>query len=194
MEGRTPRLLLRHWRASDRDALAALNADPEVMAHFPATLDRAASDATADRIAAHFAARGFGLWAVEVQGGAPFIGFAGLMVPRFEAHFTPAVEIGWRFARAAWGHGYATEAAREALRLGFTKLGLASIVSFTVPGNLRSRRVMERLGMSHDPADDFDHPSLPEGSPLRRHVLYRLSAERWAQQGGATSAAMSAAD
>lgn len=183
MEGRTPRLLLRRWRPSDRDALAALNADPEVMEHFPATLDRAASDAAADRIAAHFAAHGFGVWAVEVQGGAPFIGFTGLMVPRFEAHFTPAVEIGWRFARAAWGHGYATEAAREALRLGFTALGLSSIVSFTVPGNLRSRRVMERLGMSHDPADDFDHPSLPEGSPLRRHVLYRLSAERWAQQG-----------
>lgn len=192
MEGRTPRLLLRRWRPSDRDALARLNADPEVMEHFPSTLDRAASDATADRIAAHFETNGFGLWAVEVQGGEPFIGFAGLMVPRFQAHFTPAVEIGWRFARAAWGHGYASEAAREALRIGFTELGLSSIVSFTVPNNLRSRRVMERLGMRRDPGDDFEHPLLPEKSPLRRHVLYRLSAAEWSASANSSSIATSA--
>jgi RimJ/RimL family protein N-acetyltransferase len=174
MEGRTSRLLLRRWRASDREPFAQMSADPEVMAHFPATLDRAASDALVDRVEAHFVARGYGLWAIEVQGGESFIGFAGLMVPRFDAHFTPAVEIGWRFARSAWGHGYATEAAREACRLGFVELRLPEIVSFTVPANLRSRRVMERLGMTHDPADDFDHPALPETSPLRRHVLYRL--------------------
>lgn len=193
MEGRTPRLLLRRWRPSDRDALARLNADPEVMEHFPATLDRAGSDATADRIAAHFATHGFGLWAIEVQGGEPFIGFAGLMIPRFQAHFTPAVEIGWRFARSAWGHGYATEAAREALRLGFAELGLPSIVSFTVPNNLRSRRVMERLGMRRDPREDFDHPLLPEASPLRRHVLYRLSAAEWAADVSLNSLGTSAA-
>jgi RimJ/RimL family protein N-acetyltransferase len=180
MEGyRTSRLLLRRWRPSDREVFARLNADPEVTEYLPGPLDRAGSDAVADRIEAHFAKHGFGAWAVEVVGGEPFIGFAGLMVPRFEAHFTPAVEIGWRFLRSAWGHGYATEAAREGCRVAFAELGLPAIVSFTAPANLRSRRVMERLGMTHDPDGDFDHPSLPEGSSLRRHVLYRLSAERW---------------
>jgi ribosomal-protein-alanine N-acetyltransferase len=152
-----------------------LNADPEVMQYMPRTLDRAASDALVDRIEAHFAEHRFGPWALEVQGGEPFVGFVGLLHVGFHAHFTPAVEIGWRLARSAWGNGYATEAAREACRIAFTELGLRAIVSFTVPTNMRSRHVMERLGMTHDPADDFDHPKLGEDHPLRRHVMYRLS-------------------
>lgn len=169
------RVVLRAWRPDDRPAFAAINADPAVMEHFPAPLDRAASDALADRIAEHVAARGFGLWALEVPGVHAFAGFVGLAVPRFEAPFTPCVEVGWRLARGAWGHGYATEAARLAVDDGFARLGLAEVVSFTVPANARSRAVMERLGMAHDPADDFDHPLLPPGHPLRRHVLYRLA-------------------
>jgi RimJ/RimL family protein N-acetyltransferase len=181
-EYRTKRLLLRRWLDSDRAAFARLNADPEVMEFFPGVLDRLASDALVDRIEAHFARHGFGLWAVEVLGGEPFVGFVGLLHVGFEAPFTPAVEIGWRLARSAWGNGYATEAAREACRIAFTELRLPALVSFTVPANVRSRRVMERLGMTHASADDFDHPKLPEGHALRRHVLYRLSAEEWAAQ------------
>ncbi|GII58308.1 N-acetyltransferase [Planotetraspora thailandica] len=173
----TERLVLRRWREADKDPFAALNADPAVMEHFPAVLSRAESDAMADRIAADIADRGFGLWAVEADGA--FIGFTGLSVPRFTAAFTPCVEIGWRLARHAWGHGYATEAATAALGDGFTRLGLTEVVSFTAVPNLRSQAVMRRLGMSHDPAEDFDHPAVAEGSPLRRHVLYRISAERW---------------
>ncbi len=169
----TPRLLLRLWRDEDLPAFAAMNADPKVMEFFPKPLDRAESDAAAARIRDHFARRGFGLWAVEVPGVADFIGFVGLSVPTFEAHFTPCVEIGWRLACEHWGHGYATEVARAALDFGFQHLALDEIVSFTVPANLRSRRVMERIGMTYSPADDYDHPALPEGHPLRRHVLYR---------------------
>jgi RimJ/RimL family protein N-acetyltransferase len=112
---------------------------------------------------------------VEVRGGAAFAGFVGLSVPRFEAHFAPCVEIGWRLAAQHWGHGYATEGARAALAFGFGTLGLEEIVAFTAPRNVRSRRVMEKIGMTYDPADDFDHPLLPEGHPLRRHVLYRIA-------------------
>jgi RimJ/RimL family protein N-acetyltransferase len=176
-ELRTERLLLRAWRDEDLEPFAALNADPEVMRHFPATPTRAESDAQAERIRAGFVTHGFGLWAVEVPGQAAFIGFAGLAVPRFEAYFTPCVEIGWRLARAHQGRGYATEAARAALRFGFTAAGLHEIVSFTVPANVASRRVMEKLGMQH--TEDFDHPSLPAGHPLQRHVLYRLSRAAW---------------
>jgi ribosomal-protein-alanine N-acetyltransferase len=132
-----------------------------------------------DKIAAGFDERGYGLWAVEVAESGDFIGFTGLSVPRFPAHFMPAVEIGWRLARSAWGHGYASEAARRALEFGFEDLGLPEIVSFTATGNLRSRAVMARIGMTHDPVDDFDHPLVPEGSRLRRHVLYRLPTRRW---------------
>lgn len=169
----TPRLLLRHWRPSDRDAFAAINCDPLVMEHFPALLDRADSDAFADRIGLALAAEGIGLWAVEIKGGASFIGFVGLSRPSWEAHFTPAVEVGWRLARAHWGQGFAPEAAAAALEIAFAGQGLEEVVSFTVPANLRSRRVMEKIGMHHDVADDFDHPELPEDSTLRRHVLYR---------------------
>ena len=129
----------------------------------------------ADRTEARLEEEGFGLWAVEVVGGAPFIGFVGLSVPRFETHFTPCVEAGWRLSRENWGRGYATEGALAALAFGFDTLGLDEIVSFTAPGNVRSRAVMERIGMTRDPQDDFDHPSLPEGHPLRRHVLYRIA-------------------
>lgn len=172
---RTERLVLRDWRDADFEALAALNADPEVMEHFPAVLDRSASDVLAGRIRSHLAEHGWGLWAVEVEGA--FIGFTGLSVPRFDAHFTPAVEVGWRLARPAWGHGYATEAARAALEFAFGGLALDEVVSFTATTNLRSQKVMQRLGMTHDPADDFDHPDLPAGHHLQRHVLYRLGRE-----------------
>ena len=164
---------------------------PRVAEHLPATLDRAASDAFFDRIAARWAADGFGLWAIERVDDGALLGFTGLAAPFFEAHFTPAVEVGWRFAPFAWGHGYATEAARAALRFGFEELGLAEIVSFTVPANARSRAVMERLGMRHDPADDFDHPNLPPGHPLRRHVLYRLSRGEWTSRAPARGADLS---
>ena len=188
----TERLRLRGWRPEDREPFAGLNADPEVMRWFPAPLSRAESDAFAARMRMEMAERGFGLWAVELPGVAPFVGFTGLAVVRFEAPFARAtahaprsgarrepqtnevIEIGWRLARSHWGCGYAPEAARAALAHGFGALGLAEIVSFTAVGNLRSRRVMEKIGMTHDPAGDFDHPSLPAGHRLRRHVLYRI--------------------
>lgn len=174
MERRTERLILRGWRDADREPFAALNADPLAMEHFPSTMTRAESDAFAGRADAALRQRGWGLWAVEVAGGAPFIGAVGLNEVRFDAPFTPAVEVLWRLLPAYWGHGYATEAAREALAVGFGELGLAEIVSFTIPANHRSRAVMGRLGMRRDPTGDFDHPNLPDGHPMRRHVLYRL--------------------
>lgn len=175
----TDRLILRRWRDGDRDPFAALNADPAVMEHFPAPLTRAESDAMVDRIEAHFHERGYGLWALEVAQTGDFIGFTGLSTPRFAAPFMPAVEIGWRLARAAWGRGFASEAAHRALAFGFEEAGLPEIVSFTTTRNHRSQAVMARIGMRRDPADDFEHPALPEGSPMRPHVLYRLTAQRW---------------
>jgi RimJ/RimL family protein N-acetyltransferase len=171
---RTDRLLLRPWRESDLAPFAALNADPAVMEFMARPLDRAESDAFFARIMAHFDRHGFGFWAVEAPGAAGFVGLVGLAIPAFEAHFTPCVEVGWRLARDYWGNGYATEAARASLRYGFEQLGLREIVAFTVPANARSRAVMERAGMSRKAEDDFDHPALPEGHPLRRHVLYRI--------------------
>jgi RimJ/RimL family protein N-acetyltransferase len=155
-----------------------MNADPRVMEHFPALLSQEESDARLARIDAHFEEHGFGLWAVEVVRDAPFAGLIGLAVPRFEAAFTPCVEIGWRLAAEHWGHGYATEGARAALAFGFEALGLQEVLSFTVPANVRSRRVMEKLGMTHCPDEDFDHPLVPEGHRLRRHVLYRIARPR----------------
>lgn len=169
---RTERLLLREWREGDRDDWAAMNADPEVMEFFPSTLDRAESDAAFDRFSTALEAQGWGLWAVEHEGR--FLGFTGLSPVSFEAPFTPATEVGWRLRRDVWGHGFATEAARAAVRFAFDELGLPEIVSFTSVGNARSRAVMERLGMTHDPSDDFDNPNVAVGSALRRHVLYRL--------------------
>ena len=197
-ELRTERLVLRRWREADLAPFAALNADPVVMEFLPAPLTRAESDAMVARIEATFDERGFGLWAVEVaevtegaeEAGVAevaemaetgpavgtFAGFVGLWPTSFDAHFTPAVEVGWRLARPHWGRGYATEAARVALADGFARLAPAEIVSFTAVVNRRSQRVMARLGMTRDPADDFDHPRLPLGHRLRRHVLYRLAA------------------
>jgi RimJ/RimL family protein N-acetyltransferase len=179
LELHTERLWLRPWREEDVDALAALNADPRAMEHFPALLSRPETEAMVARIRAHFAQHGWGLWAVEVPGVAPFIGFVGLSTVSFQAPFTPAVEVGWRLAPAHWGQGYAPEGARAVLDLAFHRLGLPEVVSFTVPANVRSRRVMEKLGLHHSPDDDFDHPRLPEGHPLRRHVLYRVRRSEW---------------
>ncbi len=169
----TSRLRLRTWRDADLAPFAALNADPQVMRFFPEALDRAASDALAARIMAHFDAHGFGPWAVEIPGTVDFAGFVGLMIPAFEAHFTPCIEIGWRLSRSVWGQGYATEAAQVALDYAFNTLAADEVVALTVPANLPSRAVMERLGMTRSPADDFDHPRLPSGHALQRHVLYR---------------------
>ena len=180
---RTERLLLRGWREDDRAPFARMNADPRVMEHFPGPLDAAASDALLDRIVERLAADGWGLWAVERRQDGAFLGFTGLARIPFEAHFTPAVEVGWRLTADAWGRGYATEAARAAVAVAFDRLALDEIVSMTTPANLRSRRVMERLGMTRDPADDFDHPRLPAGHPIRRQVLYRLPAVRWRDAG-----------
>ena len=171
-ELRTPRLLLRRWRAADREPFAAMNADPEVMRYFPAPLTRPESDRFADYVEQRFADLGWGLWAVDVAGG--FAGFVGLNPVPPQLPAAPGVEIGWRLARPFWGHGYATEAARRVVDFGFGEAGLAELVSFTTTGNLRSQRVMLRLGMTRDPAGDFDHPLVPADWPGRRHVLYRL--------------------
>ena len=165
---RTERLLLRQWREEDREPFAALNADPVVMEHFPSTMSREASDAFVDFNIRTIDERGWGLWAVDAHG--TFIGFVGLNEP----NFMPGVEIGWRLARDAWGHGYATEAAQAALAYARDELGLDEVISFTATTNLRSRKVMERIGMTHDPKDDFDHPRVDDPR-LRRHVLYRLA-------------------
>lgn len=149
------------------------------MEHFPAPMTREQSDDLVRRIEAGFDEHGYGLWALEVLATGEFIGFTGLSKPSFEAHFTPAVEVGWRLARSAWGNGYAPEAARAALAFGFDKVGLQEIVSFTAVPNLRSQSVMRKIGMTHDPADDFDHPRLTPDSPLHRHVLWRIAAEAW---------------
>lgn len=175
----TARLVLRPWREEDLAPFAELNADPVVMAHFPSTLSRSQSDALVERIEEARRRDGFGLWAVEVPGAVPFAGFVGLSRVLFPAHFTPAVEDGWRLARDHWGRGYATEGARAALDMAFGPLRLDQVVSFTSSGNRRSRRVMERLGMVHDPADDFEHPGLPAGHRLRPHVLYHLDRPAW---------------
>lgn len=177
---RTARLILRPWRAADREPFAALNADREVMRYFPSVLTRTESDGLADHVQASFEANGYGPWAIEVPGLADFVGVVGLEPVTFNAPFAPAVEVLWRLSRGAWGHGYATEAARECCRIAFEVLRLPEIVSFTVPNNTRSRAVMKRIGMTHEPAADFLHPKLPEGHPLRPHVLYRLTAEQWA--------------
>ena len=173
----TPRLWLRRWRPEDLNPFAALNADPAVMEHFPFTLSREETSAAVGWIEKHFENHGFGWWAVEAPGQAPFIGFIGLAVPAFEASFTPCVEIGWRLARPWWGQGLATEGARAVLAHAFEALGLPEIVSFTVPGNTRSRRVMEKLGLRY--SEDFEHPKIDPQHPLRRHVLYRLSRAEW---------------
>jgi RimJ/RimL family protein N-acetyltransferase len=175
----TKRMLLRDWRVEDREPFARMNADSRVMEFLGEPLSRADSDRVADQIEAHFREHGFGLCAAELAEGGDFIGFVGLAVPTFEAAFTPCVEIGWRLAAEYWGAGLATEGAREIVRYAFEDLRLAELVSLTTVGNERSRRVMAKLGMTHDVVENFDHPRLPEAHPLRRHVLYRLTRERW---------------
>jgi ribosomal-protein-alanine N-acetyltransferase len=170
----TERLFLRRWKDSDREPFAAMNADPRVMEFFPGCLTREESDAFIERIESHFENHGFGLFAAELKADGSLIGFIGLHAATFQAHFTPCVEIGWRIAVPYWNKGLATEGAREVIRFAFERLRLDRIVSFTVPENVASRRLMEKLGMTCNPADDFDHPRLPEGHRLRRHVLYQL--------------------
>jgi len=176
----TERLRLRGFRAADRDAFAAMNAEPAVMEYFPGTLDRAASDAMLDRIRERWAADGHGLWAVERLDDGAFLGFTGIA----RLAYLEQPEVGWRFVPSAWGQGYATEAAEGALAFGFGELGLPEIVSVTTVGNERSIAVMRRLGMTRDPADDFLHPNLPDGHPLRPHVMYRLRLEDWERARG----------
>jgi ribosomal-protein-alanine N-acetyltransferase len=179
----TERLLLRPWLDADRDAFAAMSADREVMRYFPAHLrTRAESDAFVDRARQGIAERGWGWFVVEERASGAFLGVGGLAPVRFEAPFTPAVEIGWRLARAAWGHGFATEAARASVEFAFDELGLEKVVAIAVPANERSLAVMRRLGMTHDPADDFTHPLVAQDHPLCGCVLYRLPAARWAAQ------------
>ncbi|SEA91180.1 GNAT family N-acetyltransferase [Variovorax sp. YR216] len=177
IEFETERLRARRWRDGDREPFAALNADPRVMAFFPAPLSRAESDALVDRIEAGFDERGWDLWAMEERASGAFIGFVGLSVPRPDLPCSPCVEVGWRLARAFWGRGYATEAARGALRVGFERLALPEIVSFTAARNLPSEAVMKRLGMAAD--GTFEHPRIAVGHPLRLHTLYRLTREAW---------------
>lgn len=166
------RLTLRQWEMRDLEPFAALNADPLVMEYFVAPLSTEESAAMIERASALLEARAWGWWCLEIDGQCA--GFIGLSVPGYETPFMPCVEIGWRLARRFWGHGYATEGAQLALGYGFDALALDEIVSFTATANLRSRRVMERIGMTRDRDGDFDHPRLPEGHALRRHVLYRL--------------------
>jgi RimJ/RimL family protein N-acetyltransferase len=173
------RLVLRPWKDSDRQPFAELSTDPEVMKHLMPMPTREASDAWIDRQHGHHLAHGFCFWAVELARSGEFIGAVGLLRVRYEAHFTPAVEVGWRIAREFWGYGYAPEAAEAALHYGFANLQLSEIVANTVPLNINSQRVMMKLGMSRDPADDFDHPLVPECHPLRRQVLYRLTRNNW---------------
>ena len=170
----TERLLLRRWNEEDREPFYRVNSDPRAMEFMPECLTRAESDLLFERINEHFRKHGFGLFAAELREKGLFIGYVGLAVPSFQAHFTPCVEIGWRLATDHWGRGLATEGARAVAKYAFAELELDELVSFTVPANIRSRRVMEKIGMTHNAADDFDHPNLPEGHPLRRHALCRL--------------------
>ena len=176
----TPRLRMRQWRESDREPYAVMNTDPAVMEFFPSLQNRAVSDAGIDRWRAEMAAQGWSNWAVELRNSGEFIGFIGLSVPRSALPFSPCVEVGWRLARNFWGNGFATEGARAALRVGFERLLLPAIVSFTAVGNLRSRAVMERVGMVNA-KQDFEHPGVPEGHPLRQHCLYRITRAQWSR-------------
>lgn len=173
-ELRTERLLLRRWRDSDREPFFRINSDPRVMEFFPQLLSREESDTAIERIETHFEENGYGLFAVEIPNVAPLIGFIGLATVTFSAPFAPCIEIGWRLSADHWGRGFATEGATEIVRYAFEDMNLDSLVSFTTVKNVRSRRVMEKLRMTHNFADDFDHPHLSESHPLRRHVLYRL--------------------
>ncbi|ARU87251.1 GNAT family N-acetyltransferase [Pseudomonas sp. M30-35] len=180
-ELQTQRLILRPWRENDLPAFAAMNANPEVMRHFPACMSGEESDALAQRIIQHFADYSFGQWVVERAAQPGLIGVVGLQHVNFAAAFTPAVEVGWRLDSNHWRQGYALEAAQAVLRHGFTELELEQIVAFTVPANTASQALMRRLHMQRDPLADFEHPRLPVEHPLRQHVLYRLTREQWQQ-------------
>jgi RimJ/RimL family protein N-acetyltransferase len=172
IEPATARLLLRQWRSSDRTPFAQLNADPRVTEFLPSSLTREQSDALADRCESFISERGWGLWAVELKTDGSFIGYVGLSIPTAQSPFSPCVEVGWRLAFDYWGYGFATEAAEEALRVGFEVLELDEIVSFTAVSNRRSRAVMERLRMTESGL--FEHPSVPVGSAHRECCLFRL--------------------
>lgn len=174
---KTKRLILRTWKGQDLDPMSAINQDPLVCEFLPKIGNRAATKTLIRRFMNHYKKYGFSAYAVELKSNGEFIGFVGLLVVSFEAHFTPAVEIGWRLGSQYWGNGYATEAAKAVVDFAFTILKLEEIVSFTVENNIRSRRIMEKIGLHHNPRDDFDHPKLPTSSPLCRHVLYRLIQE-----------------
>ncbi len=175
----TERLVLRDWREADAEPFARMNADPRVMEFFAKPLTRAESDALVARERALIGEQGCGLYAAEEKASGAFVGFVGLADVRFPAAFAPATEIGWRLAREFWGGGYATEAARAVVTDAFTRFGFESLVSFTTEWNTRSRRVMEKIGMIHDPGEDFLHPALPAGHKLAPHVLYRIDREAW---------------
>lgn len=178
----TERILLRTWQESDLLPFVQMNTDEEVMRYFPNTLTTQETAALVERIKTHIRLHGFGLWAAELKETNAFIGFIGLSIPVFSAHFTPCVEIGWRLARPYWGHGLATEGARAVLAYGFRHFKLNEIVSFTTVHNQRSRRVMEKIGLIHHPEDDFVHPNLALDHVLSQHVLYRLSYQQWQQR------------
>ena len=177
----TKRLILRSWRPDDLDHLASMNVDDEVMRYFPDRPDHEKSARMLTRIMATMERHGFGFWALERLEDNGFVGFAGLLCPAFHTHFTPCIEVGWRLKRSSWGQGYATEAGQASLDFAFDRLGIDEVVSMAVVDNLPSRRVMERLGMTRRPEDDFSHPKLPFDHPLRPHVLYRLNRQTWAR-------------
>jgi RimJ/RimL family protein N-acetyltransferase len=180
---RTKRLILRPWQETDLEAFAEFNADPKVMEFYENTLTREESDAVAQKFERESNERGYGFWAIEVPRVAGFVGYAGLNYWNLEMKFAPCIDVGWRLGSSHWGHGYATEASNEALRFGFEMLGFSEIVSMATIENIRSRRVMERLGMRHDPAENFEHPKVPKDHPLSWRVLYRLSCKEWKQKG-----------
>lgn len=180
IEFNTERLAFRVWQDQHRAPFAALNSDPEVMRYFPALVSAEQTNASIDMWRSQFEERGWSNWAVERKETGELIGFIGLSIPKRQLPFSPCVEIGWRLKRSAWGKGYATEGAKACLRIGFERLGLTEIVSFTTLTNLPSRRVMERIGMTNSNAD-FEHPAVPEGNPLRPHCLYKISQAQWAQ-------------
>ncbi|MBL8510828.1 MAG: GNAT family N-acetyltransferase [Betaproteobacteria bacterium] len=180
VELRTPRVSLRQWKDSDMADWITMNADPEVRQYFPTVLTAEMAFAEAGRIRAAFSQRGWGLWAVEVPGVFVFAGFVGLMVPAYEAPWMPAVEIGWRLRRDAWGKGYASEGAEAALQFAFQHLALPEVVAISVPTNTPSHKVMERLGMVRDTSADFDHPKVPADWPYKRHILHRHTKATWA--------------
>lgn len=175
----TDRLFLRTWKKSDLETFYKINSDPQVMEFMPKTLRREESNQAAERIQAHFKSHNFGLWAIELKSTHQFIGFVGLSIPTFESHFTPCVEIAWRLGKDFWGKGFATEAAKKSLEIGFTTFNLNEILAFTVLANLRSIGIMKKLGMKTNPLENFDHPKLPENSPLKKHVLYRINKLEW---------------